>query len=344
VALTAIKTYFTKMVSTTFSTETENARGNIWALKEALLYGSAGIKGGPGAWEVVGSCDGSTYGMDGVDRWTDYNKIIASTTAAHSWIILRQSAMGLAPGYYQLLIDMKTTYLYVNLAMSFSVGFSGGTTIVRPTASDEATWLNTFHTSSNQFVPYTVGVNCVKSTDGEVTRVFFSQGGGIEVGRWPPLSLLFMEKAKNPVSWWANPCVFVVGTGFSQAMWAWFDGTAGGDPIKARVGATPITARFTAEGTGIAGLGPGSYYHGWIHTKAPMQRPDFNGEWVLSPPGIISCSTVVRGRLGEFYDLWLAPQSMPIGEYIASTGGGERRFINLYNTVVPWDGTHLMLP
>jgi hypothetical protein len=344
-ALTAIKTYFTKMVSVSFSSETGNARGNLWALKESLLYGSGGIKGGPGAWEVMGSCDGSTYGMDGVDRWTDYNKIIASTTAAHSWIILRQPAMGLAPGYYQLLIDMKvTTALYANLVASFSAGFAGGTTIVRPTASDEVTWLNVWHTSTNQFLPYTVGVNCVKSTDGEVTRVFFSQGGGIEVGRWPPLALIFMEKVKNPVSWWPNPCLFSVATGYSQTMWAWFAGEVGGDPLRTRIGATPITARFTAEGTGISGIGPGGFYYGWIINKAPLQRPDFNGEWVVSPAGIISCSTVMRGRLGEFFDLWLAPQSMPLGEYIASTGGGERQFINLYNMIVPWDGTHLMLP
>lgn len=346
-ALTKVKTYFTKMVSVQFPSGTDIGKGNLWALKEALQYGSGGVKGGPGAWTVVGSCDGTTYGMDGVDRLTDYTKFIAHATTAHSWIILQQPAMGLAPGYYQLLIDLKVaSHSYANFAVSFSVGFSGGTTIVRPTASDEATWLNTNHTSSNLYAPYTVGVNCVKSTDGEVTRVFFSQAGAVDSSLWPPTVLLLMEKAKDPVSWWANPCVFAVGYPYSYAVWQWYShgSSTAVEPLKARVGTTPITARFTAEGTGISGIGPGGFYYGWIINKAPLQRPDFNGEWVVSPAGIISCSTVMRGRLGEFFDLWLAPQSMPLGEYIASTGGGERQFINLYNMIVPWDGTHLMLP
>jgi hypothetical protein len=285
--------------------------------------------------------------MDWVDRLTDYTKFIAHATTAHSWIILQQAAMGLTPGYYQLLIDLKVASgSYANFAVSFSAGFSGGTTIVRPTATDEATWLNINHTSGNIYAPYTVGVNCVKSTDGEVTRVFFSQAGFVDDTLWPPTKLMLMEKAKAPVSWWANPCVFAVGYPASYKTWQWYAvGSSDSiEPIKARVGSTAITARFTAEGTGISGYGPTTYYYPWLINKAALQRPDFNGEWVVAPVGIISCSTVVRGRLGEFYDLWLAPQSMPLGEYLASTGGGERQFINLYNMIVPWDGTHLMLP
>jgi len=343
VALTAIKTYFTKMVSVQFSGSTENmGKGALWAFKESLLYGSGGVKGGPGSWTVVGSCDGSTYGVDGVDRWIDWTKL-----AGKPWVILRQPAMGLAPGFYQLLIYKPSSSYYADFGVSFSVGFSGGNLTTRPTASDEKVRASIFHTSSNQYSPYTVGVNCVKSTDGEVTRVFFSQAGLALPDLWNPLNFIFMEKAKNPQSWWTNPCMFIVGDPGSEKIWQWF--AVGSDfstvePINTIVGTTQVPARFTSEGTGISGLGPSSFYYPWIINKAVFQRPDFNGEWVLSPPGIISASTVVRGRLGEFYDLWLAPQTMPLGEYIASTGGGERRFINLYNTVVPWDGTHLMLP
>ena len=81
-------------------------------------------------WTVAGSCNSSSAGMDGVDRWTSYASLKWST-AAHSWIVYNH------PSGVQILFDHDTgagelTYS----AWSPGALFTGGSTTAPPTATD----------------------------------------------------------------------------------------------------------------------------------------------------------------------------------------------------------------
>lgn len=91
------------------------ASSAIFTLKEALLNqtpaGSGSLSGSRHAnsiWTCVGSSNGVTASLDGVDRWGTTFSLSSvnsgSSGAAHSWIILRNAANG-----YDLLLDMNST-------------------------------------------------------------------------------------------------------------------------------------------------------------------------------------------------------------------------------------------
>lgn len=110
-------------------------RYTAWYYK-AFLCGQIG-GATQGLWTVVGSSDGSTAGMDGVDRWgSTFNpaKIVISN-ATRSWVCLRSPAM-LGNTYY-MIIDLANTvpgiwdaYLFIYLDITLP---TGGTTSAIPT-------------------------------------------------------------------------------------------------------------------------------------------------------------------------------------------------------------------
>jgi hypothetical protein len=155
--------------------------------------------------------------------------------------------------------------------------------------------------------------------------------------------MLMFEKAKNPASWWDFP--FVVAVAHLATRWEWFtDGATGAPvgPLYTRVGTRNVPVRFTSEGMGVAYYGSAAY--SFLVNQRPFQTPDYNGEWVVTPLGLLLNDTISRGRCGELFDCWLAPQSLPLGEYLEAANLLPRRFINLSSMVVAWDGTHLAWP
>lgn len=86
----------------------------FWALKAALLQQSFGPNVGPNGaapvgakWTCVGSSDGTTAGLDGVDRWGtsfDTSKLVINNPGSpHSWILLRSPSTGWSSPVYMLL-------------------------------------------------------------------------------------------------------------------------------------------------------------------------------------------------------------------------------------------------
>lgn len=87
-----------------------------WLLKAALMDQiSTGTLTGSrhpnSVWTCVGSSDGTTAALDGVDRWgSTYDPakmVAASADTAHSWIILRNATLG-----YDVIIDLNSATIY----------------------------------------------------------------------------------------------------------------------------------------------------------------------------------------------------------------------------------------
>ena len=112
----------------------------IWALKAAVMNEhSTGTTGGAartGSNTAVclGSGNGTTGALDGVDRWTSTftpaNLVRAASGSAHSWFAFRL-------GGYDYVIDMNSTTdsQYAIRATKTSQGLTGGTNTVAPAAS-----------------------------------------------------------------------------------------------------------------------------------------------------------------------------------------------------------------
>ena len=130
---------------------TDTEKYAIWYYK-AFLTGQIG--GATQAlWTVVGSSDGATAGMDGVDRWGspfDPTKIVYGYGAtAHSWVVLQSPLMNRHT--YYLLVAYNTSYTYaVNISLGVDSPPTGGSTTVNPTMVNGTTVsVCNFHHNTN---------------------------------------------------------------------------------------------------------------------------------------------------------------------------------------------------
>jgi len=130
------------------STATLISKWSQWGLKASLMNqistgSTAGTRHANSVWTCLGSSDGTTGALDGVDRWGstfDAAKIVgAASGTAHSWIALRNAASG-----YDTVIDINSTVTgNAGLrAMKTTGGLTGGTAAVCPqTPANTEEWL-----------------------------------------------------------------------------------------------------------------------------------------------------------------------------------------------------------
>lgn len=107
-----------------------------WVLKR-LLTGASVAGYTAGAWTVMGSSDGTTAAMDGVDRWlTEANVVYSIATATpHSWIVLRSPA-AINGTYCYLLIGCQENGASSQGNVHVSPGpYSGNSTTADPTSA-----------------------------------------------------------------------------------------------------------------------------------------------------------------------------------------------------------------
>lgn len=317
--LTRIKTYANKNIIYTGSLSvTEGCREQWWEIKESLLYGTDGIKGGNACWAIIGSSDSSGYGIDGTDRWTDRTKVI-NGTGAHSWVVLQQIGLGNSPGYLQICIDLSNANAYAGtFVFSLAAGFSGGSITARPTATDEivvksnTTILSTSSVSSSQ------GVNCLKSTDGKVNRIIVSRDGVLNI-------IGLFEQLNNVETYWPSDVVVGLGPCTHTGM--------GGASNIFMLQSASCSGRVTWQSDFSRGLTDSSSEPG-----SGMHRPDYGGSWPTYPCGFVIDTGSTKGKVGSFFDMWAVSYAMPTGEYLAGSGG-DFEYVNIGGIVQPWVGT-----
>ena len=324
--LTTIKTYGNTMLSYVGALTPPNTHKTLmYLIKESLLYGTDGNKAGPGSWSVVGSSNSVSFGMAGQDYWTDYTKVVHSA-GNHSWVVLKQAALGPGPGL-QVCFDLNSALTYqCSIIFSRSAGFTGGAINARPTAvADEVVVVAATSVFNNVATVASCGVNCLKSSDGKVTRLFSSIDGAMSYREY-----WFMEQLNNVESYWTSD--FVVGVCATTMA-----GMVNYSYIFTRQATSSHAGRVTVQGD--------TTYQLREAASAPSLRyPDYEGKWLVYPCGYLIDTGVNKGRLGSFFDLWAAPARMGNYEYLAAEGGGDFKFVNVGGIVLPWVGTPLMVP
>jgi hypothetical protein len=268
-------------------------------------------------WTVLGSSDAATAGMDNTDRLTDLTKIVNSAAGSRSWIVLR------SPAGQQVCIEWNhaTYQFYGTVAVSKnSVGFTGGSTTARPTATDEillgtggsnTPWGPMADTSS-------AVVHVLHSTDGLSTQVHLCRQGD-NVGMW------LFGKAPRHIPEWTDPLYNLV------------MGSVDGGITNAHLW---NTSNNYMKGWRPAGAGPMDLYATpaeVFYSNSPWPSvtasPDaYTQEYPLVPYGLYSNTAGASGRHGVLPDFWLISSAT-----VSSTTMHEKRFAVLTNHAIPWD-------
>lgn len=233
----------------------------LLAIKNAMI----GFNANP--WTVIGSCDGITSGMDGVDRWVNtadlvYRGLLGSPL---SWIVLQQTAIGAT---YQVMFSLsiisgidpqKEDIEYQANKGGFGVangGANDGSISSLPAVADNSLttkptgkwWLGHESSSPTQKV-----LTCISSTDGECLRVIVShQSTG------NPILCLGAEVPRLPPASWAGPAVIyifkaTVASALSCFRWETMADSIGAGAESVIVGAVP---RLDNSGFDVANMVP----------------------------------------------------------------------------------------
>lgn len=292
-------------------TTIDTNRALLVAIKNAMLGMAAA------AWTCVYSCDSATAGTagDGVDRWSSGASLVwAAAGSAHSWIVLKQSAVG---SNFQVCISCENAGgTTLTIAVSKSAGFSGGSATSRPTATDEQVVISaaTFGgVGTNVSARWTVQ----QSNDGQCTRVLLANNG-VASGMWS------FEVPQNPVSGWITPYLAGVVTTLTVGNLCATTST----PLSFRHSTTNGTMFMQTEGN-TSGIGPADGNYG----NAANQ---IDSSWPMWPIGVASKTSGVTGRHGSVFDMWLASTSRNSGDRYPAAGSGL--FAQFGSIIVPWNG------
>jgi len=281
-----------------------------------ILIKDAMIGFGSNPWTVVASSNAVV--ANGSDNWNDPTSdiVFANSPTPHSWMQLRQ--VGIDTNF-EVLIETPSGEMDLTLVMSPKVGFVGGSTTVRPTASDEVILLSDTRWLDSAFT-FDARVHVMQSTDGECTRVI----GFASTKTGGPRAIWIFDKIKDPVPGWTTPAI----------------GSADNSTISGRYALLHDANTFThgyqngefniyltceSYGTGVGALG--------VLLTGPN---DIDGTYPIMAMGVHSQVSGNRGRHGTVYDLWWGLQNAPDLE---TYGGALRSFVQFSDLIFPWNGS-----
>lgn len=289
----------------------------LFAVKQFLIT--------QGSFTVKGSSNGSTAGMDGVDRWLSSANAQtrgANSVAAQSWIVLTDGNG----------VDILLTYQGASDDISrFSVSFSGaftGSTTAQPTAADEQVLNSATSTINSSTVFDRVWFGWIDSTKKNFRVAIAMQGSW--TGRMWGVELASSTVTGTNTSW--SPAVW----GFS---WPVTPSVFGNNTVigQAKPLALNVLRQVSAQ-LGIEQLGGSG-----THTTIAAAKAELHGAngYIVIPLSLGSSTANARGKLGNLVDWWGCRAS----------GGNDgdlydsKRFIgmaglhgNVGGMLWPWDG------
>jgi hypothetical protein len=270
-------------------------------------------------WVVIASSDSVV--ADGNDNWSDptTDVIWGLPGNPHSWIQLRQTGIDTN---FEIIIeagDPGSSYRDITLAMSPKIGFTGGSTTARPTASDEVILLNDARYFDSAFT-FDARMHYMQSTDGQCTRII---GYASTLTGGPRLIWIF-DKLKDPVSGWTTPAI---GSADSSTISGRYALLHDDDQYTHGYQNGPFDVYLTCEsyGSGVGTLG------------TLLTGPNnINGTYPIMGMGAHSETPGNRGRHGTLHDLWWGLQSV---SDLETYGGEFRTFVQFSDLIFPWNGT-----
>ncbi len=245
----------------------------------------------------------------------------------HPWKVLRNA--NLASGNYQLLIECVAG-LTVNLYVSPSVGFTGGTVTARPTATDEVLLSSTIFNlsatnSQHQF-------HLWYSSDGKCTRIMTCKAGVIN-------GFFCFDEPESPVSGWSNPTYALVS--YVAA------GSANTFAVLSSLTCMNMFGNLYGTSTPTRYFQGGTTFEAFA-TNSPLATTagvgtvvnSFSSTWPVLPMGIGSNAAGNTGRLGGVFDMYHAPTGLADAD---TSNTGSVYVVKLGGVILPWDNATAVL-
>lgn len=319
---------------------------NLWlSIKNALIgFGTL-------PWTVRYSCDSVVAGAanDLVDRWDTNTDLTWATqdtgTAARSWIVLRNT------DGVEILLECRNSSSSGNgralrIVMSPAAHFTGGTTLARPTATDEVVIVNGDSATASCMGGGNGGGttdgawahHVLHSTDGLVTMVIVCRNG-FATGFW------YIGRLSLPVTGFTFPVVGCAWGGSTTTF-----ATEGGSTIANMLegvdsNVTNPHAAFRHSGTNgrlfavSEAFGDGSLS---ASSSEPIGRNlvvanEISGQYQLPQVGMASLTSGLRGEHGRLFDVVWVPEVRASAEHYPDDGSRARAVFG--DILVPWDGS-----
>ena len=290
-----------------------------------------------GFWTCLRSSDGVTVSSSNL--WTDWTKLqglIGGT--GMSWIQSRNTVTGVE---YLTTITVSGNWLEQITYFSPSAGFTGGTNLTRPTATDEfqttgpggADWLGT-DASSGLFPNPKFRAWVWVSTDGEVSRVAwtFDTGAGLAT----TVQAFWMREVLNcPVG----------GTWVNWLSWDFDNGNGYATPaalMRLQVfNIVPKKVRTNAAVNEDCPVVAEEFGNDYYVDRYPQDQTSLQYLWI-NPPGVVVGNVAAprNGMLGWFFDLWFVGSvggTAPVFPAFDTADGKTKLFVDAM--MLPWDGT-----
>lgn len=290
-------------------------------------------------WTVEYSCDSATAGTAGdeVDRWSADSDIVEGA-AAHSWIILKQTGI---LANFQICWDLSNADIVNStIVVSPSAGFTGGTTSARPTATDEQVIVNNTAWGVGGIADNSDSVftNIMMSSDGAVTRLIYVVKTGDSVGACS--GFLSFEAPRNPVSGWTDPWISIAslktgGSANGALTYAELreESLTANNKVFSVLPSGPTVHKLYLSSEGTTG-DTGDEFLGSTNRNAGFN--EISKEWEFYSMGLVCHDSPNRGRHGQVFDLWYAPERLVTGDTFPNTG--TRLYAVIEDVLVPWGG------
>lgn len=286
---------------------------------------------------VAGSSNGSTAGMDATDRWVTWPSLTWAVAGdPHSWIVLER-----VDGI-QICLDLNRSFeTQMDVVVSLSGAFTGGTTSNRPTATDE--FLNILWDQEDSvsggyvWIDYsdneaTCRFHVWNSTDGLIQRVIgFQHTATAFFWRW--------EVIRDAPTGFSPPFVasmiYSTVVGYEALASGWFVDIWGfGEQFK--------KGAFRANSTNSL-LYNTTQRSEWPETAWGVVKEDIDGVCQMTEVVYISRTTNTRGILGRAYDLWITNEAVLKNGDSFPDDPDNRQFVVAGCVALPWTGDDTLM-
>lgn len=309
------------------------------ALLKAEKTGTTGTNGAPpvgSRWVVVGSSDGVTAALDGVDRWGatfDATKLVrAAAGVAHSWILLQSPTgiTGLGVPLYRL-ISLGTPDNARIKITDAKTAFTGGSITADPTSTNQVTYSGS--TIMADVTVATHRANYVTDANGNYF-ITFARAGGAEFHTI--FAFLGFADMPDPVND-LFPFTAIVDSRLGSR-----GALSGAGAVLATGGGntTEGLAMRSPDGTGVTTAGEGTNIimpvAGAWNTRTNNNQANGKHDTLKAFVNYYTSTLNLGAIRGTIPDWWVANSAKPVGNTEPAVGTSEHVLVG--NIYVPNDG------
>lgn len=312
-------------------------QSRLWLTKANLLDHTSlgttqGTRPGTNKWACVGSSDGVTAGLDGVDRWTTTFTpsllVRANLGTAHSWMVLEsETNFGVGSTKIRLLLSLGVASAG-NVLMSYSrSAYTGGSTTAKPTATNEV-----FIGSSSGAAQ---SIGALDGTLGVGYKMGFciSPGGEFYVytnrtgtGVFNSLFGIADARGQQAGDTWPTAAFYHASgsTGRGAGVWTNLVNTSNGFNTRNYDSAIRQNGggllQYTVGSTSFAGT-------------SGISKDVIQNAWLFMPALNISNDAAISGKRGYFQDIWVSSPAVVGSGY--PLGNGTQTQLLVGDALIP---------